>query len=295
LRAVHADLVDALAAARADYLLDQALPAAHHATTTESPHYRDLVATITAADRHDLDTRQLVTDITTAPIAAATTQRGAELIDGDQVEDTLSGARDPAAVLRSRADAWIAAHTDEAAAVAAAAERPGGFRALRDLPHRSGLPMTPGRHPGSDTDRADYATTLAARITRLEAAAATGSLPRVEGVVRDRDLPPGRGEVAEQLRTHPVRRRTDHDLDEEIRYLRERMRSHRFDRARAARAAADPRIRTAAAPRGGARAAAHPGDGDHRRPRSTRAGGHRGGRRPRRSAPRPSGNTPRGR
>jgi len=248
LRAVHADLVDALAAARAEYLLDQALPAAHHATTTGSPHYRDLLATITAADRHDLDTRQLVTDITTAPVDAATTQRGAELIDDvDQVEDTLAGARDPAAVLRSRADAWIAAHTDEQAAVAAGGQRPGGFRALRDLPHRRGLPMTPGRHPGSDTDRADYATTLAARITRLEAAAATGSLPQVGGVIRDRDAAPGRGEVAEQLRTHTVRRRTDHDLDEDIRHLRERMRSHRFDRARAARAAADPRIRTAAA------------------------------------------------
>jgi len=248
LRAVHADLVDALAAARADYLLDRAMPAAHHATTTGSPHYRDLVATITAADRHDLDTQQLVTDITTAPIAAATTQRGVELVDDvDQVEDTLAGARDPAAVLRSRADAWIAAHTDERAAVAAGAVRPGGFRALRDLPHRSGLPMTPARHPGSDTDRADYATALAERITRLEAAAATGSLPQVGGVVRDRDVAPGRGEVAEQLRTHPVRRRPDHDLDEEIRYLRERMRSHRFDRARAARDAADPRIRTAAA------------------------------------------------
>jgi len=300
LRAVHADLVDALAAARADYLLDRAMPAAHHATTTGSPHYRDLLATITAADRHDLDTRQLVTDITTTPLnpapITATTQRGAELVDDvDQVEDSLAGARDPAAVLRSRADAWIAAHTPERAAVAAAGQRRGGFRALRDLPHRSGLPTTPGRHPGSDTDRADYATTLAARITRLETAAATGSLPQVGGVIRDRDVAPGRGEVAEQLRTHPVRRRPDHDLDEEIRYLRERMRSHRFDRARAARAAADPRIRTAAAPRGGARAAAHPGDGDHRRPRSTRAGGHRGGRRPRRSAPRPSGNTPRGR
>jgi len=249
LRAVHADLVDALAAARADYLLDQALPAAHHATTTESPHYRDLLATITAADRHDLDTRQLVTDITTTPLnpapTAAPAQLAPELVDGDQVEDTLAGARDPAAVLRSRADAWIAAHTDEQAAVAAAGQRPGGFRALRDLPHRSGLPTTPGRHPGSDTDRADYATTLATRITRL-AAAATGSLPQVGGVIRDRDVAPGRGEVAEQLRTHPVRRRPDHDLDEEIRYLRERMRSHRFDRAFAARAGAAPRIRTAA-------------------------------------------------
>jgi hypothetical protein len=250
LRAVHADLVDALAAAHADYLLERALPAAHHATATESPHYPDLVATITAADRHDLDTRQLVTDITTAPlnpapVDTATTQRGAELVDGDQVEDTLAGARDPAAVLRSRADAWIAAHTPEQAAVAAAGQRPGGFRALRDLPHRSGLPMTPGRHPGSDTDRADYATTLTARITRLEAAAATGSLPQVGGVVRDRDAAPGRGEVAEQLRTHPVRRRTDHDLDEEIRYLREQIRDHRFDRAFADRAAADPRNRTA--------------------------------------------------
>jgi len=250
LRAVHADLVDALAAARADYLLDQALPAAHHATATGSPHYRDLLATITAADRRGLDTSQLVTDITTAPIAATTTtttQLAPELVDGDQVEDTLAGARDPAAVLRSRADAWIAAHTDEQAAVAAAGQRPGGFRALRDLPHRSGLPMTPARHPGSDTDRADYATALAERITRLEAAAALGSLPRVGGVVRDRDVAPGWGEVAEQMRTHPVRRRPDHDLDEEIRYLRGRMRSHRFDRARAARAAADPRIRTAAA------------------------------------------------
>ncbi len=251
LRAVHADLVDALAAAHADYLLERALPAAHHATATGSPHYRDLVATITAAERRDLDTSQLVTDITTTPLnpapITAPAQLAPELVDGDQVEDTLAGARDPAAVLRSRADAWIAAHTPERAAVAAAGQRPGGFRALRDLPHRSGLPMTPARHPGSDTDRADYATALAERITRLEAAAALGSLPQVGGVIRDRDVAPGRGEVAEQLRTHPVRRRPDHDLDEEIRYLRERMRSHRFDRARAARAAADPLIRTAAA------------------------------------------------
>jgi conjugative relaxase-like TrwC/TraI family protein len=252
LRAIHADLVDALAADRAGYLLDRALPATHLVGAQASPHYRDLVATITAADRHDLDTRQLVTDITTAPLNtaptdAATTQLAPELVEGpDQVEDTLVGARDPAAVLRSRADAWIAAHTPEQAAVAAGAVRPGGFRALRDLPHRRGLPMTPGRHPGSDTDRADYATTLAARITRLEAAAATGSLPQVVGVVRDRDAAPGRAQVAEQLRTHPVRRRTDHDLNENIRYLREQIRSHRFDRAFADRAAADPRNRTAA-------------------------------------------------
>jgi conjugative relaxase-like TrwC/TraI family protein len=183
LRGIHHDATTTLATTHAAYLLDRALPAV---TTTEiaaSEHYRDLLATLAAAGAHGLDTTALVTAITDPRTP-----------DPDQVVDPLTGVRDAAAVLRHRADEWVAAHHPDQDAVTAGRGKAGGFRTLRDLPERTQLDPSPVRHPGMDTDLADYTSRLGDRIHRLEAAATTAGAGGV-----DREV------IAEQLRAHPIR------------------------------------------------------------------------------------------
>ena len=150
LRTIHGDIVTTLGSDCAGYLLDRALPAAQHTEIAASGHYQDVLATIATADAHGLDARALVTAITDPRSP-----------DPDLVVDPLTGARDPAAVLRSRADTWISTHHHDQGPVTAGGQRPGGFRALRDLPTDHHLAATPARHPGMDTDLADHADSLA--------------------------------------------------------------------------------------------------------------------------------------
>jgi len=218
LRAIHADLVTALATDRARYLLDRALPATHLVGAQASPHYPDLLATLAAAETDGLDTRALVTAITTVPVDLDPPVGPAA--DPDAVPDSLTGARDTAAVLRSRADAWIGEHTTRQDAVTAGAHRPGGFRALRDLPtNPQQLAPTPARHPGSDTARADYTTALGERIGRLEAAAATPVMA------------PGRAQLQEAMRAARVQMIPSATLDRMLLTLRERWAAQRRDAA----------------------------------------------------------------
>jgi len=195
LRAIHTDVVTTLAGDRVGYLLDRSLPAAQHTEITASERYRDLVATIAAADAHGLDTTALVTAITDP-----------RTTDPDLVVDPLTGARDPAAVLRSRADRWIAAHTTDRESVSTGDTRPGGFRALLDLPARHQVRTTPARHSGMDTDLADHADRLAGRIHQLEAAGSGGA---------------DHAELVAELRADPMRQQSDPDLDRRLVIARE--------------------------------------------------------------------------
>jgi len=206
LRAMHADLVTTLATDRAGYLLDRAMPAAQHTEITASGHYRDLVATLVAAQAHGLKTTALVTAITDPRTTdPRTTDPGTA--DPDLVVDPLTGARDPAAVLRSRADRWIADHTPDRDAVSVGDTRPGGFRALRDLPTPEATVLTPARHPGMDTDLADHADRLARRIHRLQDAAV-----QLEGAEHAATLA--------EVRDDPMRCQHSSDLDRRLVGLR---------------------------------------------------------------------------
>ncbi len=220
LRAIHADLVTTLAADRAGYLLDRALPATHLLDAQACPHYPDLVATLAAADTDGLDTRALVTAITTVHAGQLAADPAADLgADPDAVPDSLTGARDTAAVLRARADTWIGVHTTHRDAVTAGAQRPGGFRALRDLPtNPNQLAPIPARHPGMDTARADYTTALGERIGRLEAAAAT-------------PMPAGRAQLEAVMRAARVQMIPSHTLDRMLLTLRGRQAAQRGDAA----------------------------------------------------------------
>lgn len=236
LRGMYADVTGELAENRARHLLDRALPATLYATAQASPHFDDLLATVTVADQHGMDTPTMVADISS---------RGDHHIAGEN----LLHARDIAAALRSRADQWIDTHREQPGAPSATStpgtvdapaepgQDPPRFRALRDLPARDEqLATVPPRHPGMDTELADYARTLAERITLLETAAQT-----TVATTADPDTAPAldttstqephlgertraRGpQLAEEMRADPIRLRTDHDLDTTIARLRARI------------------------------------------------------------------------
>lgn len=155
LRGIHAHAVDLLADARGRHLLDRALPTVLSRAAFDSPHLPDLLATIAAADAHRLDT--------TALVGALAGPIGAEGIDGaPMIGRDLTGVRDVGAVLRARADKWIAARTP-------GATDDGTFRATRDLPAVD-LPPTPPRHTGTDAELADAVAALADRIRALDIA-----------------------------------------------------------------------------------------------------------------------------
>jgi len=235
LRAMYADVTGELSEQRAKHLLDRALPATLYATAEASEHFGDLLRTVAVADQHGMNTQAMVSEISS---------RGDEALAGEN----LLHARDIAAVLRARADHWIDTHREQpgapsATTAPATGDTPGApgedqprFRALRDLPARDEqLAALPPRHPGMDTELADYARTLAERITLLEAAAQT-----TVSAAADPETAPARDtaasqephleqtrprgpELVQQMRADLIRLRTDHDLDTTIARLRGRL------------------------------------------------------------------------
>ncbi|MEV0773557.1 MobF family relaxase [Nocardia salmonicida] len=163
--------VEGLGRDRARHLLDRALPSPMMRTVEASRRFTALLDTIAVADANRLDTAAMVQAIT---------------------ERNLTRARDAAAVLRARADEWIAARhieipdttpiartatlslgdateatlTDIVAAtssgvdVLAYSPRNDRFRALDDLGWPKGLRPIPPEHPGMETAVADHADEL---------------------------------------------------------------------------------------------------------------------------------------
>ncbi len=166
-----------LAHERAEHLLDRALPTVFLHDARKSTKYVDLLDTLALADAHGLDTGELVACIATN--------------DYQDLGESLTNARDTAAVLRARADRWIhnrlpaqpnplttapietlptasqdslirlIAQLNTASTLTTA---PQSFRALRDAPSPGRCPPIPTPFPGIDTDLAEYASELRRRI-----------------------------------------------------------------------------------------------------------------------------------
>ncbi|WP_228542519.1 MobF family relaxase [Nocardia sp. XZ_19_369] len=139
-----------LAREHARYRLDCALPAPVMQRLVDARSWVRLVDTIALAHAHDLDTATLVTAITRGDL------------------DVVLHAHDSAALLRARADAWIATRT-ATSDTPASSRFPSRFRALRDLPAPAGLTPIPPEHPGMDTVAADYADALRQALLDLPA------------------------------------------------------------------------------------------------------------------------------
>lgn len=167
-----------LANARAEYLLDRALPVMFFHEARKSPNYHELLDTLALADAHRLDTNELATVIAT---------------NGCQdLGESLTTARDTAAVLRARADRWIQDHLPPApnpfvtapvetltvadndilfglvaqlnTAPTQANVGQHRFRALRDAPFGGPCPPVTTAWPGIDTELANYTHELRRRI-----------------------------------------------------------------------------------------------------------------------------------
>ena len=145
IRGVYDHVTALLADTRGQWLLDHALPAYLYNTARQSDRFHALLDSIARADALGLDSRALVT--------AIATNNGADL------GVSLTTARDTAAVLRARAELWIAEHDTTA---------PVDDR----MP-----PPVPSRHPGMDVELADYATELHARLVSHQNAPATATEP----------------------------------------------------------------------------------------------------------------------
>ncbi|WP_342212986.1 MobF family relaxase [Nocardia neocaledoniensis] len=180
-RLIYDEATGMLAAERAHYLLDRALPTVYWREVSASAHLQSLIDTIAVADHHRLDTEALVTSIATN--------------DDRDLGESLAEARDLTAVLRARADAWIRDHldpttctvtadveslaetpltdhdalfdnilaTNTGAEVMATSERGARFYAVRDAEF-VGVPPVPPRHAGTDAELADFAQQLRARL-----------------------------------------------------------------------------------------------------------------------------------
>ncbi|ATL67406.1 MobF family relaxase [Nocardia terpenica] len=176
-RTSYTEIYQQLADAHATYLLDRALPVAFYRDAARSQKFQELLDTITLADAHGLDTRALAGAIATN--------------DHQDLGESLTTARDTAAVLRARADHWIHNHipiappavtiatTDtltnlcnaDASTLAAALNTspslsipPVSFRTLRDAPYSGRCRPVPPPHPGGDTQLTAYAKRLRQRI-----------------------------------------------------------------------------------------------------------------------------------
>lgn len=164
-------------------LLDHCLPTVLWRTVERSRGYRALIDTLALADSHRLDTAALVSDITSN--------------GGRDHGESLINARDAAALLRYRADAWInqhranistpmpavatlayayapeseliefAAATNTHADTLAVEAPTGRFRALDSLDPPRGLAPIPPEFPEMNTAVADYADELRRRILGL--------------------------------------------------------------------------------------------------------------------------------
>ncbi|SUD49623.1 Uncharacterised protein [Nocardia otitidiscaviarum] len=173
LRQIYHEITATLADTRGRDLLERALPVAIYHEISNSEGFPALLATIAVADQHGLNTVAMINHISTAGWR-------------DEGQSLLS-ARDTTAVLRARADTWIAEQlhsdgtpastrvdtlglnefTDTAAIIGAVAEtnrathlgttqRRGRFYAVRDAEY-DGIPPVPSRHPGMNGALADLA------------------------------------------------------------------------------------------------------------------------------------------
>ncbi|RJO74007.1 hypothetical protein D5S18_18780 [Nocardia panacis] len=145
-RAAYTHACRHLATAHSTYLLDRALPTVFFHAASRSANYQTLLDTVSLAEAHGLDAGELVAAICT-----------------DNHRDfgqSLTNARDTAAVLRARADIWISEHLGS---FPTTASPDSGFRALRDLALLTKLPAT---HPGHDAELTRYATELHDSIHR---------------------------------------------------------------------------------------------------------------------------------
>lgn len=180
-RLIYDEATGILAAERAHYMLEAALPAALWREVSASAHLQTLIDTIAVADHHRLDTAALVSSIATH--------------DYEDLGESLAEARDITAVLRARADLWIRDHLDHPASAATAevetfaetpftdhdallanilatntgaevlatTERGTRFYAVRDAAFR-GVPPVPPRHAGTDAELAEFAQQLRTRL-----------------------------------------------------------------------------------------------------------------------------------
>ncbi|MGX1806055.1 MobF family relaxase [Nocardia sp. NPDC055321] len=141
LREIYDHARELLAHARLEDLLDRTLPAALFERIQQSEHYSTLLDTLDRADQHGLDSVTLVGLIAT---------------DRWRIDDErLSDTDDPAAVLRWRADSHIGRRLGRT--------YEDRFLTVRDLPAPELAPV-PARHPGTDTELADYAADLRTRL-----------------------------------------------------------------------------------------------------------------------------------
>ncbi|MFF0494368.1 MobF family relaxase [Nocardia sp. NPDC004068] len=147
-----------LADAHGTYLLDRALPTVLFHAARRSEKFQELLDTIALADAHGLDTGELVGTIATN--------------NHQDLGQSLTTARDTAAVLRARADHWITkhVHTEQPNHHTAPApdpeslESPTKSSALQDLPYDQPLRPLPPNHPGSDTTLRTYLEELQHRL-----------------------------------------------------------------------------------------------------------------------------------
>gem|GEM_PF-1371346 len=182
LRHMYDEVCAMLADNRGRELLDRALPVVIYHDISNSEHFPSLLDTIAVADAHRLDGGAMIAHIVTAA--------------GTDDGESLVTARDATAVLRARADAWIAerlptaptsyataaavetlavsvfndADTLTAAVVAlntqqvlSTTQRRGKFYAVRDAEF-DGVAPVPSRHRGMNTDLADFAEELRSRL-----------------------------------------------------------------------------------------------------------------------------------
>lgn len=130
-----------LAHARIEDLLDRTLPSRLFERIQQSEHYPTLMDTLDRADQHGIDPITLVGLITTDRWRST--------------DQKLSDTDDPASVLRWRADSHIGRRLGH--------KYEDRFFALRDLPALELAPI-PARHPGMDTELADYTADLRTRL-----------------------------------------------------------------------------------------------------------------------------------
>ncbi|WP_040723176.1 hypothetical protein, partial [Nocardia veterana] len=203
-RAMYEHATELLSRARAEYLLDRALPVMLFSEARRSENFHQLLDTIGIAESLGMDSAALVTDIATR--------------DGEDLGESLISARDVAAVLRTRADIRIGAYIqnstvpatvvagietlaysptlDTAVVTAAVAatntedttattQRGGRFIALRDAQLPAVRPM-PTRYPGVDVELAEFAESLYMRLTGTETTRLADNRPTVPATAADK-------------------------------------------------------------------------------------------------------------
>ncbi|MGW6728744.1 MobF family relaxase [Nocardia sp. NPDC055029] len=236
-----------LGRARAEYLLDRALPVVLMREITKSEHCEDLLDTIALADALGMDTAELVGDIVTR--------------DGQDFDAaSLITARDAASMLRARADILIARHVDNTAGartvasvetlaysptvdvdaltdlvasmnttpVLATTERGGRFMALRDV-EIPGVAPVPSRYPGVDVELAEFAEMLRGRLVGDLADPLRGNRPSVPRSAEDKQA--ALDNYASAATTEARRDKIERDYEYYVAELSRDRARHLLDRA----------------------------------------------------------------